>query len=100
MADSDTIDLDSLIEQLHISLRERTIRGLLVGNDTGCFTVEQYTDAYLKHQKVDDQYKDGFRRWFLSGLAERHLNGSPSVQAVKPGVWSGKVDNRDEWLAL
>jgi len=90
MTQTDDLDLDELIKQLHVSLRERTIRRLLAGNDTGCFTVEQYTDSYLTHQRIDEQYKAGFRRWFLSGLAERHLNESPSVREVKPGVWAGK----------
>ena len=86
MARKQPLDLNALFKQLHLNLRERTICKLLAGNDTGCFTVEQYTDTYLELQKHDDdRIRAGFRRWFLSGLAAEDLQASGSVREVRPG---------------
>ena len=85
------LDIDALFHDLYVYSRERTIRGLLTGNDTGCFTTEQYTDAHLADKKVDDKYRDGFRRWFQGEqLGEKHLRDSPSVREVCPGLWAAK----------
>jgi hypothetical protein len=79
--------IESLIGQLSMEIRRKTVASLLEGNDVQCFTTDQYMDRYLEKNRLDDQYKDGWIRWWdKEGLARMHLESLGMVE-VKPDVW-------------
>lgn len=81
------IDAEELLGLLALDTRAKVARSLLAGNDTGCFTTEQYKAAYEQQawtipNKLPWVMEDG------SCLAVSHLRSIPQVvREVSPGVW-------------
>lgn len=74
----------SLMHQFFLQSRRKVIRHLLAGNDTQCFTTEQYLKAW--HTVIN--HGKGNSILYLA-LAEQHLRTAPHlVREVKPGVWT------------
>lgn len=76
-----------LMAGLGMYQRRKVVKSLLAGNDTQCFTTEQYLDRYVKLcNSGDDRTMTGLGPHRLS-LAEKHLRSLPLVE-VQPGVWT------------
>lgn len=70
-------------------LREDVVRKLLAGNDTQCFTTEQYKKAYREHSDKVFRVKIPDRLDWLDVTAEMHLRGlSDIITEIRPGVWA------------
>ncbi len=68
-------------------LRESAVKRLLAGNDTGCFTTEQYQRAY--DAETAEVFKTGLVLPWPDGAAEKHLRSlADLIREVRPGVWS------------
>ena len=82
------IDIDQLLGQLCTEQHQKCIDSLLAGNDTGCFTIQQYAERYhnLHHKDTDRQYHEGWVK-FLADVSPRHLRRLGCTE-VKPGVWT------------
>ena len=80
-------EFQNLMAQLGMEQRRKVVNSLLSGNDTQCFTTEQYAIAYHKicHNN-DPSYKDGWIKWLVK-LAPKHLMSVGMVE-VKDGIWS------------
>jgi hypothetical protein len=78
--------VSKLLGELSQDIRCRAVRSLLAGNDTGCFTTEQYQAAYSRES--NRAFGVGEYRW-CDGLADMHLRGTKLVREVSPGVWAG-----------
>lgn len=75
--------MDSLFFQLAMKMRRETVVSLMAGNDTGCFTTQQYLDRYVR---VAQRGEVGIMDL---GLAEEHLRSLKRlVREVWPGVWT------------
>lgn len=87
-------ELSGLVLKLQRKQARDTINRLLAGNDTQCFTTEQYVTAYVKaHWKKDEGGGRAVLGWFKSGgkgetIAHWHLRTSGMVHEVKPDVWT------------
>src|ERR1700704_3034836 len=79
--------IEQLVRELGRHQVQETMRALLSGNDTQCFTSDQFIEKHLAmHHKPDDPYLDGYRRVWK----ERWLRGwmkKFKIQEVKPDVW-------------
>jgi len=87
---SDVFDL--LQKKVFLPMRLATVRQLLRGNDTCCFTSDQYRDTYLKMFPYRAFTPEKSRElWEGDGVltvAEKHLRSIPwVVREVSPGVW-------------
>lgn len=83
----------NLLALVGLEIRRRVCTLLLAGNDTRCFTVPQYVEAYLKDQKMTgDEHEAGWRA-YITELAPTHLKSVGMVE-VKPDVW-GKAQCSD-----
>lgn len=74
-------------------IRSEIAKGLLRGNDTCCFTTEQYKAAY--NRRLDKYLPDvsDEHRWFYI-TPEAHLRSIPRVvREVAPGVWAPAEGN-------
>lgn len=81
-------DLKGIMHKLFLQERRKVIRHLLTGNDVGCFTTEQYMDAWYK---IVDHGKGTRIMW--PELAVRHLQTAPHlVREVKPGLWAAATE--------
>jgi hypothetical protein len=71
-----------------IPIRRSIVRSLLAGNDSCCFTTEQYEKAYEK--TVNDMCKTSAPvNWdWVPGGARMHLNSTELVREVSPDVWT------------
>lgn len=78
-----------LIGLLAMDLRRRTIHSLLSGNDTQCFTVEQYKRAYVR---IAHPSKPVFDPWYHVDPAMHLKSCSELVTEVAPGVWAVRSD--------
>ena len=79
-------ELLSLIRDFGRRCRNRTIRKLLEGNDTCCFTTEQFARGYAKEimpSKTAPLVYDDFER----KLARKHLEIA-EMKEVTPDVWT------------
>lgn len=77
------IDIEALFHRVGARQRADAVRSLLVGNDTGCFTLDQYRRAYERISGYDSSV------WPISDdLATRHLRATGLVREVRPGVWA------------
>jgi len=65
-----------------------TVRTLLAGNDTGCFTTEQYRVAY--NRVVSERLKATDKLLMDAVVARRHLTDSGLVREAEPDVWAAK----------
>ncbi len=84
-------DLRDLMHQLYLQNRRKVIRHLLTGNDTQCFTTEEYMEAW--HKVI--HHGKGTRILYLE-LAQRHLRTAPHlVREVGPGLWRVRYDGEE-----
>lgn len=78
-------EMNKLFRQLGMHCRREVVRTLLAGNDTQCFTTQQYLDAYIH------VINKGQRCLMDLELAKHHLQSlDGKVREVKPGVWVGQ----------
>ena len=80
-------EFNELVRALGMSNRRAVVKALLAGNDTQCFTDQQYAEAYhsICH-RGDLAHRDGWIKW-LTKLAPQHLL-SVGMRQVSPGVWA------------
>lgn len=80
-------DFNGLMADLGIHQRKKVVATLLAGNDTQCFTTQQYAEAYHRICHRDDE--DHKKNWikYLSDLTPRHME-SIGMTEVNPGVWA------------
>lgn len=76
-------------------IRLGVVRSLLAGNDTQCFTTQQYTDMYHKrcHSNKDweimKEMPGILADWESGRVSRNHLESlSDVVREVKPNVWA------------
>ncbi len=88
------MNVKALLRQLMRVNRKETVDRLLAGNDTQCFTTEQYGRLHAKlHWGKDVEQGE---RWLLlrfdsdGCLARMHLRTYDRVVEVKPDVWREK----------
>jgi hypothetical protein len=67
-----------------LPIRRDIVRALLAGNDTGCFSTEQYQTAYLKHTREKLNFTS---LPYLEDWGAKHLQSTGLVHEVAPGVW-------------
>lgn len=70
------------------ALTGEIVRGLLAGNDTCCFTTQQYGEARVK--TCLEKYKLNVRDYAPPGWERRHLLLLNWIKEVKPDVWTHK----------
>lgn len=73
--------------------RADSVNALLTGNDTQCFTTEQYRRTYIERNPVSARQAELLRIPFdqLFGIeqARKHLLSMPDlVREVRPDVWA------------
>ena len=80
-------ELDGLIDALGLYQRRKVVKALLAGNDTQCFTTQQYAEAYhhIAH-RADPVHKERWIAW-IAKLTPKHMASIGMVE-VKPGVWA------------
>ena len=73
-----------------IPIRRSIVRSLLAGNDTQCFTTEQYMRAYeVETQRISKTTMPVM--WdAIPGGAAMHLQSTGLVEEAEPGIWMGK----------
>jgi hypothetical protein len=80
---------DALLGIIARAFREGAVRRCLSGNDTGCFTVEDYMRAYDGTERRKKDIAECHGLTLSRELAVRHLQSLPDlVREVKPGTWS------------
>jgi hypothetical protein len=84
---------DAVWHSLFREVRMTVVNSLLAGNDTQCFTTQQYREAYCRQthrrSREKDWIKDRLDEMFTDGLATKHLRGlSDAVTEVSPDVWA------------
>lgn len=79
-----SISIDELFGLLAMDVRRRTVKYLLAGNDTQCFTTQQYLDTYIR--EIDK----GMPSIMDLELARKHLVSlaGDGVKEVRPDVWT------------
>lgn len=75
-----------------IPLRRSIVRSLLAGNDTQCFTTEQYKAAYEKETQRISKTSLPVMWDAIPGGAARHLQSTGLVEEVETGIWRAKHD--------
>lgn len=88
-------ELNNLMHQLHLATRKKTTAKCFVGNDTQCFTEEQYIEAWFNQRRGNRDSEIEAREkawWRRGGMARKHLTAAGMVE-VKPGVWT--MPNKD-----
>lgn len=74
-------------------LKLDVVRTLLSGNDTGCFTSEQYLKLWKERRRVEELL---LHDYIPPDLAEAHLRSlADVVEEVSPGVWRMKEGRTD-----
>ena len=79
---------DPTIAKIARAFRQGAVEALLASNDTQCFTVEQYKDAYDKQWEKDGVPRVQIPRDLLwrDGIAEAHLQSLPDlVREIREG---------------
>ena len=85
MTDYEFMDL---MADLGMHCRRKVVASLLAGNDTQCFTTEQYRDAYTRIcNGGDDRIMKELGSHPLE-LAEMHLRSLRELREVRPGLWA------------
>ncbi len=77
--------IEQLIGMLAMDMRRKAVVSLLAGNDTQCFSTEQYQRAYERESRTP-----GWCWRLEDGLAKKHLLSTGLVREVKPGLWTVK----------
>ena len=92
--DSDDF-VSRLVRQLGMLMRREAAESLLVGNDMGCFSTEQYETAYVLRSRrgqvtVDVEYeKKSLSELIGMDWARQMLLSIPNtVKEVKPDIWT------------
>lgn len=83
--DREYVNIDYLMKKLNLKLREQAVANLMCGNDTQCFTTEQFVlecKTVFKTDWRDHEYELKLARY---GLETLH-----NVIEVKPNVWTLK----------
>ncbi len=76
--------------------RRDTVASLLQGNDTGCFTTEQYEMAYCKlHWGADVVFGKKLFGWDPQ-LSHQHLL-SVGMEEVSPDIWIDPKTRSEIW---
>jgi hypothetical protein len=94
MANSSISDreMNNLFGQLGMYVRRKVVAALLVGNDTQCFSTDQYKAEYERQQPMPKPYGRSASYWQLDpemDLARRHLLSVPElVREVRSDVWA------------
>ena len=71
------------------AFREHTVNALLSGNDTGCFTEDQYREEYIMANSWNRLGEDIMRKLWTPDRSAMHLRSLPDlVREVRPGVWA------------
>jgi hypothetical protein len=93
-------DVERLVYAAYRQRIREVVTSLLAGNDTQCFTAEQYVAEYVRRY-----YKgqEGFGRevlteWTVKGrrpLYRKQLEDSDMVREVSPEVWAAKAECRE-----
>lgn len=79
-------EMEAFFGSLALAMRASIARGLLAGNDTGCFSTEQYATAYHRRHPVGDLTPEQLWHYVTP---ESHLKSIPNVvREVAPGVWA------------
>ncbi len=74
-----------LVKILHLKMVRETIESLAAGNDTGCFSTDQFVQRWFKVACKEKGMNPMYEK-----LAERVLGKSRHVDRVKPGTWAVK----------
>lgn len=81
------LDFGSLVADLGLHQRRKVVSALLAGNDTQCFSTQQYAAAYHRVAHNDDpKHRERWIEWLVK-LAPKHLQ-SLGMREVSPGVWA------------
>jgi len=73
-------EIDFVVGFIAMSIRVAVVQKLLAGNDSCCFTTDQYKAAYREHV--------GWDTCWTYKSAEAHLRSvSELVNEVRPGLW-------------
>ena len=87
-----SVTMDELFGMLAMHVRRKVVAALLAGNDTQCFTTEQYKAEYERQQPMPAGYGRSDVYWRLDptgDLARKHLLSlAELVREVRPGVWA------------
>lgn len=75
-------EIDHLFHLLSMRYRRKVVRSLMAGNDVGCFTTQQYLNAWNRI------VEKGRASIMDLALAERHLRSLRRVREVRAGVWA------------
>lgn len=79
--------MESLIGKLAMMIRREVVDSLMEGNDTQCFTTDQYMERYFQRERNGEEV-DAYRRWWREeNLARQHLQSLRCIE-VKPDVWT------------
>lgn len=81
-------ELNLIIRELGRKLKREVVAKLLQGNNTQCFTTEQYLQKYIEH------VQDGDKGVMDLKLARQHLMSGTNIREVKPDVWTLKERQR------
>lgn len=87
-------EADEFFGQIILHIRKGIVASLLKGNDTCCFTTEQYQTAYrTKFPPV----RCGQSEFTITSLtADMHLRTLGTLDEVGPGVWMQKNPGNKE----
>ena len=88
--------MTDFMDKIKLTMEWDVIQGLMSGNDTQCFSLEQYVEARDKWiTDVCGMTREGLGiteseqdRYWLLEYARRQLAACPFVLEVKPGVYT------------
>jgi hypothetical protein len=86
--------MDEIMGMFAMDTRCRAVRKLLSGNDTNCFTTEQYIEVYGRDE--DRMFAKTPSQRISLELAVKHLQSTGLVREVSPGVWAASQQTGDE----
>lgn len=89
-------DDNAMLDLLARAARSGVIDALLAGNDTGCFTTEQYRAEYSRKMFPHFDSDSLDLLWFHT-KPESHLRSLPDlVREVSPGVWAAAENHQEK----
>jgi hypothetical protein len=89
---SGELNVEELLGMYAMQKRREAVASLMAGNDTQCFTTEQYVDRYIEQDgRLEAEFRAGHRR-LIRELASMHLR-SVGAREVKPDLWT--TDNQE-----
>ena len=78
-------EFNDLIKRLGLHQRRKALDSLMVGNDSQCFTTQQYRERYADINLSGDRH---FAGWLLTDELVREHMRSMRCQEVSPGIWT------------